>query len=169
MTAGVELQPDLVFDLFGYLKVRPNLRRIHHFQQLAGNLEVTTAEAQVQRRAARLWPAGSQAQRNQRRVSSVTNRSNALSLSFLSHLEWGWSQRLCSYDLTTAYISLPHLEWGWSQRLCSYDLTTAYISLSLQVLLAEYAIIWLTFIAINLVAYPARQLPPAAAATPSTW
>ena len=26
----------------------------------------------------------------------------------------------------------PHFEWGWSQRLCSYDLTTAYIHLSLQ-------------------------------------
>ena len=27
-------------------------------------------------------------------------------------------------------LPCPHLEWGWSQRLCSYDLTTAYISLS---------------------------------------
>ena len=46
----------------------------------------------------------------------------------------GWSQWQQCYDSLTAIIyislSLSHLEWGWSQRLCSYDLTTAYISLS---------------------------------------
>ena len=28
-------------------------------------------------------------------------------------------------------MPLPPLEWGWSQRLCSYDLTTAYVHISL--------------------------------------
>ena len=52
-------------------------------------------------------------------------RTVSISISAHPHFEWGWPNHGIHL-----FISLSlH---GWSQRLCSYDLTTAYISLSLH-------------------------------------
>ena len=39
-------------------------------------------------------------------------------------------RQLIGHNYISLTLPYPHFEWGWSQRLCSYDLTTAYISLS---------------------------------------